>query len=88
VKTFLCLTPDLVNDTSSFSKLYRPASVPAFCGDEMDRCPKCNKLLMAMSDRKGRTEHRCLKCDNIDPMKASAIKWAEAPLAGPKQSDH
>jgi phage FluMu protein Com len=54
----------------------------------MDRCPKCNKLLMAMSDRKGRTEHRCLKCDNIDPMKASAIKWAEAPLAGPKQSDH
>jgi phage FluMu protein Com len=34
------------------------------------RCPKCNKLLMAMTDRTGRTELRCLKCDQIDPMKS------------------
>jgi phage FluMu protein Com len=53
----------------------------------MDRCPKCNKFLMAMTDRKGRTEHRCLKCDNIDLMKTSAIKWADGPPARPKQSD-
>ena len=53
----------------------------------MDRCPKCNKPVIAMTDRKGRTEYRCLKCDNIDPMKTDASKWAQGPLARPKQSD-
>jgi phage FluMu protein Com len=47
------------------------------------RCPKCNKLLMAMTDRTGRTELRCLKCDQVDPMKTHAAKWAASPLAGP-----
>jgi phage FluMu protein Com len=47
------------------------------------RCPKCKKLLLAMTDRTGRTELRCLKCDRIDPMKTDAAKWAESPLAGP-----
>jgi phage FluMu protein Com len=46
------------------------------------RCPKCNKLLMAMTDRTGRTELRCLKCDQVDPMKTHAAKWADSPLAG------
>jgi phage FluMu protein Com len=38
------------------------------------RCPKCNKLLMAMTDSTGRTELRCLKCDQVDPMKTHAAK--------------
>jgi phage FluMu protein Com len=46
------------------------------------RCPKCNKILMAMTDRSGRTE-RCLKCDQVDPMKTHAAKWAESRLADP-----
>jgi phage FluMu protein Com len=45
------------------------------------RCPKCKKLLMAMTNRTGRTELRCLKCDRVDPMKTEALKWAESPLA-------
>ena len=45
------------------------------------RCPKCNKLLMAMTDRTGRTELRCLKCDRVDPMKTHAAKWANSSLA-------
>jgi phage FluMu protein Com len=45
------------------------------------RCPKCKKLLMAMTDRTGKTELRCLKCDRVDPMKTAALKWADSPLA-------
>jgi phage FluMu protein Com len=48
-----------------------------------NRCPKCNKLLMAMTDRTGHTELRCLKCDKVDPMKTDAVKWAGSPLASP-----
>jgi phage FluMu protein Com len=47
------------------------------------RCPKCQKRLIAMTDRTGRTELRCLKCDHVDPMKTEAVKWAESPLAEP-----
>jgi phage FluMu protein Com len=49
------------------------------------RCATCNKLLMAMTDRTGRTELRCLKCDQIDPMKTDAAKWANSPLARPDE---
>jgi phage FluMu protein Com len=48
------------------------------------RCPKCNKLLMAMTDRTGKTEFRCLKCDKVDPMKTDAVKRASSGLAAPK----
>ncbi len=44
------------------------------------RCPRCDKRLMAMTDKTGRTELRCLKCDKVDPMKTVAVKWAEGPL--------
>jgi DNA-directed RNA polymerase subunit M/transcription elongation factor TFIIS len=47
------------------------------------RCPKCKRLLIAMTDRTGRTELRCLKCDQVDPMKTHGAKWADSPLAGP-----
>ena len=47
------------------------------------RCPKCKKYLMAITDRTGRTELRCLKCGQVDPMKTHAAKWADSSLAGP-----
>jgi phage FluMu protein Com len=50
---------------------------------DQTRCPKCHKRLMAMTDRTGRTELRCLKCDKVDPMKTDAVKWAGSPLATP-----
>jgi hypothetical protein len=47
----------------------------------VERCPKCNKRLIAMTDRTGRSEFRCLKCDEVDPIKTELAKWAESPLA-------
>jgi tRNA(Ile2) C34 agmatinyltransferase TiaS len=47
------------------------------------RCPKCHRRLMAMTDKTGRTELRCLKCDKVDPMKTDAAKWADSSLAPP-----
>jgi hypothetical protein len=47
------------------------------------RCAKCKKLLMAMTDRTGKTELRCLKCDKVDPMKTDAVKWADSGPSGP-----
>jgi hypothetical protein len=51
------------------------------------RRQKRNKILMAMTDRAGRTELRCLKCDQVDPMKTHAARWAASPPAGPTNSD-
>ena len=50
---------------------------------DVNRCPKCNKRLMAMTDRTGKTELRCLKCEKVDPMKTDAAKWADSGLSGP-----
>jgi hypothetical protein len=47
------------------------------------RCPKCKKLLMAMTDRTGKTQLRCVTCDKVDPMRAEAVKWANSGLSGP-----
>jgi hypothetical protein len=33
-----------------------------------------------------RSELRCLKCDQVDPMKTDAVKWAHGPLAGPPKA--
>lgn len=44
---------------------------------DMARCPKCKKRLMAMTDRTGRTDLRCLKCDKIEPRKSVAVEWAD-----------
>jgi phage FluMu protein Com len=50
---------------------------------DLSRCPKCNKRLMATTERTGRTELKCLKCDEVDPMKTDAAKWADSALAPP-----
>jgi phage FluMu protein Com len=33
------------------------------------RCPICQNRLLAMTNKTGRTELRCPKCDHADPMK-------------------
>jgi hypothetical protein len=48
---------------------------------DLSRCPNCRRRLMAMTDRTGRTNIVCLKCDNVDPMKTDAVKWASSGLA-------
>jgi hypothetical protein len=48
---------------------------------DVTRCPGCKKRLIAMTDRTGRTELACLKCDKVDPMKTDAVKWASSGLA-------
>jgi phage FluMu protein Com len=50
---------------------------------DITRCPKCNKRLMAMTDRTGRTELCCLKCDKVDPMKSDAAKRTKPPSPSP-----
>lgn len=50
---------------------------------DVTRCLRCNKRLMSMTDRTGRTRHVCLKCDDIDPMKTDVAKWANSELARP-----
>ena len=48
------------------------------------RCLKCGKRLIAMTDKTGRTELRCLRCDKVDPIKTDTVKkWAESSLAQP-----
>lgn len=53
---------------------------------DVTRCPTCNRRLMAITDRHGRTELRCLNCDQVDPMKTDAAKWADSPLAPPTKA--
>jgi hypothetical protein len=45
-----------------------------------NRCPHCNKRMMAVSTKDGRTGLQCLKCDKVDPLETDAVKWAESPL--------
>jgi hypothetical protein len=51
---------------------------------DQSRCPRCKRRLIAMTDRTSRTSMVCLKCDNVDPMKTEAAKWAASSLAEPK----
>ena len=39
---------------------------------DVSRCPNCALRLIATIDENGRTELRCLKCDQIDPLKTVA----------------
>ena len=38
---------------------------------------------MAMTDRTGRTRLVCLKCEDVDPLKTDAARWANSSLAVP-----
>ena len=48
---------------------------------DFNRCSKCKKRLIAITDGKGRTELVCLGCDEIDPLKTDAANWANSSLA-------
>jgi hypothetical protein len=45
------------------------------------RCSICKMRLTAMTDGTGRTQLVCLECDDIDPMKTDAVKWANSNLS-------
>jgi uncharacterized protein YbaR (Trm112 family) len=47
------------------------------------RCPRCNRPLLAMTDRTGKTELLCLKCDKVDPMKIDVGMLAKRQVSGP-----
>ena len=46
---------------------------------ELTRCPKCGKRLVAVITISGRTDLQCISCD--DP----AVKWAESPRTAPEK---
>jgi ssDNA-binding Zn-finger/Zn-ribbon topoisomerase 1 len=52
---------------------------------DKSRCPKCKKRLIKMTNRTGRTSLLCLQCDNVDPMKTDAVKWANSGLANSRR---
>jgi phage FluMu protein Com len=45
------------------------------------RCPHCNRRMKAVTTTDGRTDLKCLRCDEVDPLQTDAVKWAESPLA-------
>ena len=47
---------------------------------DISRCPQCRKLLVPVLSENGRTELLCLKCDEVDPLRTDAAKWARSPL--------
>ena len=51
--------------------------------DKVTRCLHCGKRTVPTPNPNGRTELKCLYCDDVDPMKTEAIKWAESSLAIP-----
>jgi phage FluMu protein Com len=79
------VVPLLFNESRDFPLSFLDLNSPQNREDAMNdqRCPKCKKLMLAMTDRTGKTELRCVKCDKVDPMKTDAVKWANSGLSGP-----
>jgi hypothetical protein len=44
------------------------------------RCPHCNKPMKAVTTAGRRTDLKCLKCDDVDPLQTDALRWAESTL--------
>jgi phage FluMu protein Com len=51
--------------------------------DRVTRCLHCGKRMVPAPSFSGRTELQCVFCDNLDPLKIEAAKWADSPLAAP-----
>ena len=52
--------------------------------DRVSRCPHCGKRLVPEPSVLGRTELKCLFCDQLDPLEVlEAKKCADSPLAQP-----
>lgn len=52
--------------------------------DRTTRCLKCGKRTVPVSTAIGRTDLRCIRCDEIDPLKTELAKWAESSLVRPE----
>jgi hypothetical protein len=49
---------------------------------DLSRCGAgARRLIAAADDRTGRTVLACLFCDEIDPLRTDAIKWANSWIA-------
>ena len=46
----------------------------------MDRCPKCKRRMKPVLNGDGRTDFKCLFCDEVDPLKTGAVRWADSAL--------
>ena len=52
--------------------------------DRVSRCLHCGKRMVPITSSCGRTELRCIFCEELDPMEMTAAnKWADSPLATP-----
>lgn len=52
--------------------------------DRVSRCLHCGKRMVPAPSSYGRTELKCVWCDELDPLKVPlANKWADSPLAIP-----
>ena len=52
--------------------------------DRVTRCLHCGKRMVPITSSCGRTELRCIFCEELDPMEMTAAnKWADSPLATP-----
>jgi len=54
---------------------------------DVTRCPHCKKRMIAVPTVSGRTDFKCLRCDNLDPLKTDAARWVDSPLATPLAVD-
>ena len=50
------------------------------------RCLRCGKRTVPTPGIGGRTELKCVFCDELDPLKFEEAKWADSPLAKPASS--
>jgi tRNA(Ile2) C34 agmatinyltransferase TiaS len=48
---------------------------------DASRCPHCTKRMKAVIAENGRTDFKCLRCDELDPLQTDAAEWAKGPLA-------
>jgi len=49
--------------------------------DRVSRCSHCGKRLAPAPSFTGRRELKCVFCEQLDPLKIDAAKWAQSPLA-------
>jgi phage FluMu protein Com len=52
--------------------------------DRVTRCLHCGKRMVPAPSYTGRTELKCVFCDELDPMEMRETnKWADGPLSTP-----
>jgi hypothetical protein len=58
--------------------------------DRVTRCLHCGRRLVPVFGVNGRTDLKCVWCDQMDPIETEGAKWTDSPLASegarPKQA--